>query len=212
MFIYQATVVGTNDYNQAGGRVDYNLSEKDQLFARYSYYGGYDLNPVSVWGTSVPGFPTRDNSSTDAGELSSTHSFSPTLNNSARFTVLRYLFDFDLRENQTPPSALGFEYNSASALGVLRSPALVSVEVEMTWCRGGVRYAAKCPGRTTGNLVGLPGFEPGTSCTPSKRASQAAPQPEAPSVAHGVLSIGSAESRSGCGILIKVRRVVHKGT
>jgi hypothetical protein len=27
-------------------------------------------------------------------------------------------------------------------------------------------------------LVGLPGFEPGTSCTPSKRASQAAPQPE----------------------------------
>jgi hypothetical protein len=29
-----------------------------------------------------------------------------------------------------------------------------------------------------GFLVGLPGFEPGTSCTPSKRASQAAPQPE----------------------------------
>ena len=28
------------------------------------------------------------------------------------------------------------------------------------------------------NLVGLPGFEPGTSCTPSKRASQAAPQPD----------------------------------
>ena len=27
-------------------------------------------------------------------------------------------------------------------------------------------------------LVGLPGFEPGTSCTPSKRASQAAPQPD----------------------------------
>src|SRR5215510_14672097 len=27
-------------------------------------------------------------------------------------------------------------------------------------------------------MVGLPGFEPGTSCTPSKRASQAAPQPE----------------------------------
>ncbi len=116
-FIYRATVVGTNDYNQAGGRADYNLSEKDQLFARYSYYGGYDLNPVSVRGTSVPGFPTRDNLSTNAGELSSTHSFSPTLNNSARFTVLRYLFDFDLRLNQTPPSALGFEYDSASALG-----------------------------------------------------------------------------------------------
>ena len=32
------------------------------------------------------------------------------------------------------------------------------------------------------NLVGLPGFEPGTSCTPSKRASQAAPQPESPKI------------------------------
>ena len=29
-------------------------------------------------------------------------------------------------------------------------------------------------------LVGPPGFEPGTSCTPSKRASQAAPRPDAP--------------------------------
>ena len=27
-------------------------------------------------------------------------------------------------------------------------------------------------------LVGPPGFEPGTSCTPSRRASQAAPRPE----------------------------------
>jgi hypothetical protein len=27
-------------------------------------------------------------------------------------------------------------------------------------------------------MVGPPGFEPGTSCTPSKRASQAAPRPD----------------------------------
>jgi fucose permease len=33
-------------------------------------------------------------------------------------------------------------------------------------------------------LVGLPGFEPGTSCTPSMRASQAAPQPECPILPH----------------------------
>ena len=32
------------------------------------------------------------------------------------------------------------------------------------------------------NLVGLAGFEPTTSCTPSKRASQAAPQPESTSL------------------------------
>ena len=31
-------------------------------------------------------------------------------------------------------------------------------------------------------MVGLPGFEPGTSCTPSKRASQAALQPDSSSL------------------------------
>jgi hypothetical protein len=41
-------------------------------------------------------------------------------------------------------------------------------------------------GNSLGNLVGLPGFEPGTSCTPSKRASQAAPQPETISIAANV--------------------------
>src|SRR5579885_2881812 len=34
------------------------------------------------------------------------------------------------------------------------------------------------------SLVGPPGFEPGTSCTPSKRASQAAPRPDSISLAH----------------------------
>jgi hypothetical protein len=36
-------------------------------------------------------------------------------------------------------------------------------------------------------MVGLPGFEPGTSCTPSKRASQAAPQPESTILPHVAL-------------------------
>ena len=115
--VYRTTVVGTNDYDQAGMRLDYNLSAKDQLFARYSFSGGHDLNPVSVRGTTIPGFPTRDNLKTHSAELSSTHTFSPSLTNSARFTFLRFPFDFDLRLNQTPPSALGFEYASSNAAG-----------------------------------------------------------------------------------------------
>ena len=46
--------------DQAGGRVDFNPSASDQLFARYSYSGGHNINPISVRGTDVPGFPTRD--------------------------------------------------------------------------------------------------------------------------------------------------------
>ena len=49
--------------------------------------------------------------------MANTHSFSPTLNNSLHLSFLRFLFDFDQRLNQTPPSAFGFQYPSASALG-----------------------------------------------------------------------------------------------
>jgi hypothetical protein len=115
--LYQGTVEGTNDYDQAGARVDFNASSTDQLFARFSYSGGYDYNPVSVRGTPVPGFPTRDDIKTDSAELSDTHTFSPSLTNSFRSSFLRYLFDFDLRLNQTPPSALGFTYPSANSTG-----------------------------------------------------------------------------------------------
>lgn len=115
--IYRATVVTTNFYDQAGGRLDFAQSEKDQFFARYSYSGGYNINPISVRGSEVPGFPTRDDLGTHSAVLSSTHSVSPTVVNSLRGTFFRFLFDFDKRQNQAPPSALGFGYSSANALG-----------------------------------------------------------------------------------------------
>ena len=115
--LYRTTVTGTNDYDQAGTRIDYNASPSDQFFARLSFSGGYDYNPVSVRGTPIPGFPTRDNLKTDSAEVSNTHTFSPVLTNSFRASFLRYIFDFDARLNQTPPSTLGFGYPSASAAG-----------------------------------------------------------------------------------------------
>ena len=115
--LFRTTVVGTNDYDQAGLRLDYNPSSTDQVFARASFSGGYDLNPVSVRGTPVPGFPTRDDSKTGSAEISEVHTFSPTLTNSFHANFLRYLFYFDLRLNQTPPSALGFGYPSANSPG-----------------------------------------------------------------------------------------------
>ncbi len=115
--IYRALVTGTNNYDQAGARLDFNLSPRDQLFARYSYSGGYDYNPVSVRGTTIPGFPTRDDLKTHSAEISATHTFSPSLTNSLRGAFLRFPFSFDLRLNQTPPSALGFGYSSSNAGG-----------------------------------------------------------------------------------------------
>ncbi|MBN9663453.1 MAG: TonB-dependent receptor [Acidobacteria bacterium] len=115
--IYRATVVATNFFDQAGGRVDLVATAKDQVSVRYSFSGGYDINPISVRGSEVPGFPTRNDITTHSAALASTHIFTPALSNSLRLTFFRYSFDFDTRLNRTPPSALGFKYNSASDLG-----------------------------------------------------------------------------------------------
>ncbi len=115
--VYTATPVTHNDSDQTGGRLDYNASERDEYYLRYAWSQGANLNPISLRGSPVPGFPTKDDLNTSSASLSNTHSFSPTLNNSAHLSFLRFVFDFDQRLNQTPPSAFGFQYASASQLG-----------------------------------------------------------------------------------------------
>jgi hypothetical protein len=115
--IYRATLMGRNYSDQAGGRVDVNVSSSDQVFGRYSYSGGYNVNPISVRGTDVPGFPTRDDLATQSAALSENHIFSSAMINSLRGSYLRHKFFFDQRLNQTPPSALGFGYVSSNAEG-----------------------------------------------------------------------------------------------
>ncbi|MBL8292300.1 MAG: TonB-dependent receptor, partial [Bryobacterales bacterium] len=71
--LYRATVVATDDYNQAGIRADYNFSSSNQAFIRYSFSGGHAINPISVRGSEVPGFPTRDDTAAHSAVLSDTH-------------------------------------------------------------------------------------------------------------------------------------------
>lgn len=115
--IYTTTQVGQNQSNQAGGRLDFDRSENDQFFARYSYSNGYNVNPFSVRGSPLPGFPVRDDLTGHSAVLSNTHLFSPELSNAARLTYFRFLFNFDQRLNQLTPSDLGLDYNSSSAIG-----------------------------------------------------------------------------------------------
>lgn len=115
--IHAATVVTENENDQIGGRADFNQSERDRFFARYSYSTGHNVNPISVRGAPVSGFPTRDDLSTHSAVLANTHVFAPTLTNSARVSFFRHQFAFDQRLNRTPPRDLGFGYDSASSLG-----------------------------------------------------------------------------------------------
>ncbi len=115
--LYRETLIAENDHDQAGLRVDFNASARDQIFARYSYSGGHNVNPVSVRGTDAPGYPTRDDIAAHSGMLSATRVLSPTLTNTLRVTLLRYRFHFDQRIGQTPPEDLGFAFGSTNEPG-----------------------------------------------------------------------------------------------
>jgi Carboxypeptidase regulatory-like domain/TonB dependent receptor len=115
--IYRETLVGRNELDQAGARVDIRPSSTGQVFARYSYSGGHNINPISVRGTDVPGYPTRDDLGTHSVLLSSTHVLSPALANSLRAAWFRHEFLFDQRLNRRPPAELGFGFEPANAAG-----------------------------------------------------------------------------------------------
>ena len=115
--IYRETLIGQNDNDQTGARIDLSLSNRDQLFGRYSYSGGNNFNPVSVRGSDAPGFPTRDDFSTHSLNVSSTRILSSSLTNTVRGNFLRHKFFFDQRLNRTPPSALGFGYEPVHEIG-----------------------------------------------------------------------------------------------
>lgn len=115
--VFASTVVTQNENNQVGGRADFNYSERERVFARYSWSSGHNVNPISVRGAPVPGFPTRDDLTAHSAVLSSTDVLSPFLTNSARVSFFRYQFFFDQRLNRMSPRQLGFGFDSASELG-----------------------------------------------------------------------------------------------
>ncbi len=114
---YTTTVVTHNDYDQGGLRIDHSFGEHDQAAFRYSYSNGTNLNPISIRGSDLPGFPVQDDLATHAFTLSETHLFSPSVVNSFRASYFRHKFFFDQRLNRTSPRDLGFNYDSASEAG-----------------------------------------------------------------------------------------------
>ena len=115
--IYNATVVGTNVDDQAGIRFDFHQNDRSDYFTRYSYFTGYNVNPVSVRGSDLPGYPTRDDFAAHSFVAANTYLLSPRVTNAVEGSFFRYEFLFDQRLNKTPPRALGFNYDPASSIG-----------------------------------------------------------------------------------------------
>lgn len=108
--VYDATQVMTNTSDQFGVRVDHYLSNRDSVFVRYLFSGVSQIDPLSVSGASLPGFPVGENTRAQNAALQEAHTFSPTLVNIARVSFLRDKFLFNESVNHTPPSSAGFTF------------------------------------------------------------------------------------------------------
>lgn len=115
--VHTATVITSNDTNQTGLRADWQPSERSRWNTRYSFSDGFNVNPISIRGSDLPGFPVRDDLTTHSFTIGETHVFTPNLISSVRASLFRHSFLFDQRLNRTSPREFGFNYDSASPAG-----------------------------------------------------------------------------------------------
>ncbi len=148
--IYTATVITQNDTNQTGLRADFQPSERSRWNARYSFSDGSNVNPISIRGSDLPGFPVRDDITTHSASVSETHVFSPALIGSFRAALFRHTFLFDQRLNQASPREFGFNYDSASKAG----QSLPFFNVNGYSPVGGAITGPRTSGQTSGEIYG----------------------------------------------------------
>lgn len=123
--LFSSTEMMTNNSDQGGVKLDHTLSPRDHLSGRYAYSTGFNINPLSIKGADVPGFPVGDDLTTQSLSLSETHMFGDRTTNSVRASVFRHRFLFDKRLNRTAPRSLGFGYDST--LDVAQGPPFLIV-------------------------------------------------------------------------------------
>jgi hypothetical protein len=113
--LFVTTQTMRNDSDQGGFRFDHIVSARDQFSAHYAHSVGANVNPLSVKGANVPGFPVAEDLSTHSALLSETHQFGPATVNDFRVGFFRNVFLTDQPLNRTSPRALGFNYDSTLA-------------------------------------------------------------------------------------------------
>jgi hypothetical protein len=123
--LYSASGEINNNYNQFGIKVDYYLTQNDNLNFRYSFFQSSDVNPLSPQGASVPGFPVGSDQRAQNFVAQETHSFTPTLVGVVRFSFLRNKLLDSQSQVHTPPSSLGFQYSPS--LAVAEGPPFIQI-------------------------------------------------------------------------------------
>ena len=113
--LFVTTQMMTNSADQGGLRFDHVFRERDQLSMHYVRAVGSNLNPLSVSGANVPGFPVGEDIGTHSATISQTHLFSPSTLNMFRAGFFRNYFNTNKPLNRTSPEQLGFNYGSSLA-------------------------------------------------------------------------------------------------
>jgi hypothetical protein len=113
LFVTTQTLVSNTD--QGGFRYDHHFGARDQLFAHYARSVSSNIDPLSIAGADVPGFPVGEDIGTHNFTLAWSHAFSPSTLNSARSAIFRNVFETDKPLNHTSPAQLGFGYDSTLA-------------------------------------------------------------------------------------------------
>jgi hypothetical protein len=101
-----------NRTDQGGAHFDHVFNERDRLFVHYAHSTSSNVNPLSVAGANVPGFPVGEDLSTHTVSVSETHVFNGSTVNDLRLGFFRNGFDTDKPLNRTRPRDLGFNYGS----------------------------------------------------------------------------------------------------
>jgi hypothetical protein len=110
LFVTTQTLQNTAD--QGGVRYDHIFNERHQFSAHYVRSMNSDVNPLSIAGANVPGFPVGEDIGAQTASVSETDVLSADTVNDFRAGFFRNVFDTDKPLNRTSPSQLGFNYAS----------------------------------------------------------------------------------------------------
>lgn len=110
--LYITTQTMQNQADQGGLRFDHLFNDRDQFSAHFTRSANHNLNPLSIAGANVPGFPVSEDITTTRAALSETHLFSGATVNNFRAQFFRNVFFTGNPENRTTPRQLGFNYDT----------------------------------------------------------------------------------------------------
>ena len=103
---FNPSVATTN--NQAIGRLDYNITSKDQVYAVYIYQKNAAPETLPFTGATIPGFGDVSTSWVNQGSLGYTRQISNTLVNDLEAHYTRFNYQAVIPQKVVAPSSLGF--------------------------------------------------------------------------------------------------------